>query len=194
MMEIAEQSMTRPYYRRKLFFSTFVIVLLAAAFVAAGLLELFSTALGDRYGEAIRVLHHAKQVLVPRAVGLYVVITGLLVLTLSVLHIFYSHRVAGPAFRLGREAEKISGGNLKADFQLRSKDNLSDLADALKQTASRYRDTVIALERHTVSLEAQAAALSEKGAEANPAALDPVLREMTSTVGSIDKLLSEIRL
>lgn len=192
-METVKTAFTRPYYRRKLFFATFVIVLLGSLCVAAGLRALFPSELGARYGDAIMTLRNIDRMLVPRAAGLFAVMTGLLVLAIAFLHLFYSHRIAGPAFRLGREAERIARGDLKADFQLRKKDNLTDLADALKLTARRYREAVIVIERHAVRLEEQAVKLAETERPGSDPAIAATLRDMTAAVKAAEKMLSVIR-
>lgn len=192
-MEINETSSTRPYYRRKLFLATFVTALLGGLCLAAGLHALFPAALGARYGAAILTLRNIEQTLVPRAAGLFAVMTGLLVPAVVILHLFYSHRIAGPAFRIGREAERIGKGDLKADFKLRRKDNLTDLGDALKETARRYRETVIAMERHASGMQELADGLRETERGPDPAALASTLRELTSAVEKTEKMLSGIR-
>ncbi|MDH4163675.1 MAG: hypothetical protein OEW15_13445 [Nitrospirota bacterium] len=193
-METIGIASTRPYYRRKLFFTTFAIVLLGALSVAAGLHALFPSALGSRYGDAIMTLRDIERSLVPRSAGLFAVMTGLLVLATAFLHLFYSHRIAGPAYRLGREADRIARGELKADFDLRRKDNLTDLADALKLAAHRYRETVNALDRHATGLEAGAATLKDlEHRNTDPAALASALQEMKTEFRAAEKLLAEIR-
>jgi methyl-accepting chemotaxis protein len=192
-MESIGTSSTRPYYRMKLFFFTFVIVLLGALCAAAGLLTLFPSALGTKYGVAIMTLQNIDRMLVSRAAGLFAIMTGLLAMTITFLHLFYSHRIAGPAFRLGREAERIGRGELTADFQLRKKDNLTDLEDALKRAAHRYRETVLALDRHAVSMKEKAGVLRAAKEGVSDPALASVLQEMTLDMKKAEKLLSEIK-
>jgi methyl-accepting chemotaxis protein len=133
---VMRTSSTLPYYRRKLFLSAFVILLLGAFCIAAGLHALFPSELGERYGAAITTLQKVKQMLIPRVAGLFAVMTGLLVLVTTLLHHIYTHRIVGPAFRLGREANRIGRGDLTVEIILRRKDNMTDLADALNLASS----------------------------------------------------------
>ena len=185
---------TRRYYRRMLFFYTAVIVLLGALSVGVGLLAFFPASLGDGYGAALLSMRNIERTLVVKVAGLYAVMTVLIMLAIAFLHVFFSHRIAGPAFRLGREAEQIGRGNLKANFQLRSKDNLTDMADFLKQAASRYRETIIALDRHATIIKMQAESLSgAAGRQKGGAAPGQAVEELSTNVRNIDKILSEIR-
>ncbi|MDH4161902.1 MAG: hypothetical protein OEW15_04340 [Nitrospirota bacterium] len=188
-MQFIEASFTRPYYRRKLFFSTLVIVVLASLCAAAGLLAVFPSVSGACYGAVITTLHAFERMLVPTIATLFAVMTGLLALAVSFLHLFYSHRIAGPAFRLGQEAARIGSGDLRADFRLRRKDNLTDLEDSLKQVACRYRETVDALEQLTSVLDRQAASLDGS----NRPAVEKAVREMTVAAAAMEKIVSEIR-
>jgi nitrogen fixation/metabolism regulation signal transduction histidine kinase len=55
-------------------------------------------------------------------VGIAVGLAGLLIF------IFLSHRIAGPLYRFEQSLEEVANGNLKHRFNLRQKDQLSDLA------------------------------------------------------------------
>jgi methyl-accepting chemotaxis protein len=193
-MENAADSFTRRYYHRKLFFYTFCIVVLGAVCGGFGIFALFPSRLGEGYGKALLTIQGMEQALLVKIVWLYVVMAVFFIPAIAFLLMFYSHRIAGPAFRLGREAKLIGLGNLKADFKLRQKDNLTDIEDNLKQVAVRYRDTVSTLKNETATLEARAESISgmvQQGKDR--AALESALDALSSDVKKIDKILSEIR-
>ncbi len=193
-MKNVARSSTRRYYHRKLFFYTFCIIVLGAVSSGIGIFALFPSSLGEGYGKALLTIQLMEQALLIKIVWLYVVMAFFFIPAIAILLMFYSHRIAGPAFRLGREAELIAGGNLKAGFQLRQKDNLTDLEDMLKQVAARYRDTVSTLKNQTTALETQAESISGMVQQSKDrVALESALDELSSTVKSIDKILSEIR-
>ncbi len=193
-MENVARSSTSRYYHGKLFFYTFCIVVLGAVCGGIGIFMLFPSSLGEGYGAALLTIQRMEQALLVKVIWLYIVMAIFFIPAIAFLLMFYSHRIAGPAFRLGREAELIARGNLKADFRLRQKDNLTDIEAVLKQVAVRYRDTVSALKNQTTAMETQAESISgmvQQGKDR--VALESALDELSSKIKNIDKILSEIR-
>lgn len=193
-MTASEHTITRRYYRRKLFTYTLLIMLTGALCAAAGIIGLLPATLGNRYGVAITTMRMIEKSLVPNVVAVYAVMTGFTLLAVAVLHLYYSHRIAGPAYRLAREAEEIGRGNLKASFKLRKKDSLTDVAEALKESAAKHRETVVQIDRQLALLEEQARTISGLSQEeGGKEALLQAVAEMTSTVKNIERGLSVIR-
>ena len=193
-MKNAEHSSTRRYYHRKLFFYTFCIVVLGALCGGIGIFVLFPSSLGEGYGKALLTIQGMEQAFVVKLLWLYIVMAIFFIPAIAILLMFYSHRIAGPAFRLGREANLIAQGNLKADFRLRQKDNLTDIEDMLKQVAVRYRDTVSMLKKQTLIMETQTESLSGIVQEGKDRILlGSALDELSGTVKNTDNILAEIR-
>lgn len=187
-------SSTRRYYHRKLFLSTFCIVVFGAVIGGLGIFALFPSSLGEGYGKALLTIQGMEQELLSKILWFYGAMALFFIPAIAFLLMFYSHRIAGPAFRLGREAGLIARGNLKADFQLRQKDNLTDIENNLKLVAARYRDSVITIKAQTESLEARSESLSgmvQQGKDQG--LLGHALDEISSEVKTIGNILSEIR-
>ncbi len=113
---------TRPYYRRIIFLYTVAIVALGAILTGVGIFTLLPEKLGDGYGAVLSTVKGIKQVLFVKLLGMYGVMSVLLITAVVILHLLYSHRIAGPAFRLAREALTIARGNLKGNIKFRRKD------------------------------------------------------------------------
>lgn len=193
-MENTASVSTRPYYHRKLFLYTFGLVVLGALCAGIGIFALFPSSLGAGYGQALLTIQGMEQALLVKIIWLYVVMAVFFIPAIAFLLMFYSHRISGPAFRLGREAKLISQGNLQVDFQLRKKDNLTDLEAVLKQVAVRYRDTVSALRSQTTAIEMQTESISAMvQQEKDRLELESALDELANKVKNIEKILSEIR-
>jgi methyl-accepting chemotaxis protein len=193
-MEKAARSSTGRYFHRKLFFYTFCIVVLGAVCGGVGIFALFPSSLGEGYGKALLTIQRMEQALLVKIVWLYVGMAIFFIPAIAFLLMFYSHRIAGPAFRLAREAELIGRGDLKANFQLRQKDNLTDIEDSLKHVAVRYRDTISTLKDQTTAMETQAesiAGMVQQGKDR--VAIESALDGLSGTVKNIDRILSEIR-
>jgi len=86
-----------------------------------------------RVGEASNML--MPQVLT--ATFIYLLLTGL---TVTVITILTSHRMAGPIYRIARTVEEMHRGNLVPRIRLRKKDSSSELADALNRLLDEYAD------------------------------------------------------
>jgi methyl-accepting chemotaxis protein len=111
-----------------------------------------------------------------------------------VLHLLYSHRIAGPAYRLGQEAAKIARGDLTCNVTLRHKDGLTDLRESLNEAARRYRARLAAVKDSLTVLERQSNAVSDlirRGGDA--AALGQAAEEITNSVRNIERGLSDLK-
>jgi methyl-accepting chemotaxis protein len=56
--------------------------------------------------------------------------------------IIFSHRIAGPVYRVKKTAEDIAGGDLRVNVRFRKGDDLHDLADALNSMIGKVREIV----------------------------------------------------
>ena len=77
--------------------------------------------LGDSYGAVNSAIRDMEQVLAAKVAGIYAIMAVFIALAVVVLHLFYSHRIAGPAYRLSREAEALGQGNFKGNIRFRKK-------------------------------------------------------------------------
>ncbi len=57
---------------------------------------------------------------------------GVVVLSLGVLSIFISHKIAGPIYRLKRSMNEIAAGNIAMDIKFRKRDELHEVAASAK--------------------------------------------------------------
>jgi len=146
---------TRKNYRLLLYVNTLVIVLLGAAVAGWGMFWLLPAGLGENYSSIMASVQGIRKVLFLKVAALYTVVSLFIIMGIVVLHLFYSHRIAGPAYRMGREAAKIALGELTGNIKFRRKDNLTDMADLLNDVASQYRGRINAAKDHLAAIEAQ---------------------------------------
>jgi methyl-accepting chemotaxis protein len=66
-------------------------------------------------------------------------------LAVLLLTLFYSHRIAGPAYRLRKDVDRIAKGELENLFQIRQGDQLSSLAEALVAMTRTIKLKVLAI-------------------------------------------------
>lgn len=185
---------TQKNYRLLLYLYSLLIVLLGAALAAWGIFWLFPPGLGEGYGAVLASVQGIGQVLFRKVALVYAVIAVLIVVAMVQLHLFYSHRIAGPAYRLGMEAGKIARGDLKGNVKFRQKDNLTDMADSLNDVATKYRGRIIALKEHLALIETQSKNVSTLiGQGRDGVALEQAAEEISGSSKKIEQLLSEMR-
>ena len=95
------------------FLYTLVIVVFGAGLAGAGAFLLFPTQLGEGYGAVLSTVQDLEQVLLAKVGMIYAIMSIFIIVAVVLLHLFYSHRIAGPAYRLGREAQVIGQGGLR---------------------------------------------------------------------------------
>ena len=189
-----EKISTRHQYRTRLFSYTLFIVVLGAALAGAGVFALLPPELGKGYGDVIATVRGIEGMLFRKVALLYIGISLCIMLAMVFLHLLYSHRVAGPAFRLGKEAAKIGQGNLSGNIRFRQKDNLTDMADTLSDMAAQYRNRIDGMKDRLAAVETQSKTLSDLIQQGkNGTDLDRAADELTVNVRKIDEILSEMR-
>ena len=185
---------TRKNYRLFLYVNTFVIILLGAVFVGCGVFWSFPASLGEGYHSVQAQVREIGNVLFWRVTVLYAATSLLILLALAALHLFYSHRIAGPVYRIGREAARIADGDLTGNIHFRRKDNLTDMADSLNDVASRHRLRITAVKDSLALIETRARSMSDLiGQGRDKTALKQEAEAITNSVKSIERTLSQLR-
>lgn len=181
-------------YRKYLYLNTLVIVILGAVVAGWGVIMFFPSNIGEGYHNALAAVQAIRRVLFWKVAIIYITISLCTGLAIVVLHLFYSHRIAGPAYRISLEAAKIAGGDLAGNVKLRSKDNLTDIKDVLNDLALQYSgrisdisDSLTVIGTQTVTMND----LIQKGS--NQEALGKISQEITSNLKKIEQTLSELR-
>jgi methyl-accepting chemotaxis protein len=133
---------TQKNYRLFLYVYSLVIVLFGLLFSGLGLFWSLPDNLGEGYHNVQAMLRDIQQVLFWRITLLFIISTILIVLVMVVLYLLYSHRIAGPAYRIGQEAAKIAKGNLTVEIRFRKHVNLMDMADSMNDVVLQYREHI----------------------------------------------------
>jgi methyl-accepting chemotaxis protein len=134
---------TQKNYRLLLYVYSLVIVLLGVSFAGLAVVWSLPDNLGEGYHNIQAMLRGIQQVLFWRISLLYSITTLLIVIAMVVLHLLYSHRIAGPAYRIGLEAAKLAQGNLTGNIRFRQSDNLMDMADSMNDVALNYQEHIL---------------------------------------------------
>jgi len=147
---------TQKNYRLLLYVYSLVIVLLGVSFAGLAVIWSLPDNLGEGYHNIQAMLRGIQQVLFWRISLLYTVTTILIVIAMVILHLLYSHRIAGPAYRIGLEAGKIAQGNLTGKIRFRQSDNLLDMADCMNDVAATYQEQIKVVKTCLAEIEERA--------------------------------------
>lgn len=113
------------------------LILMAAVFYLTNQQDI-----GPTYGEGFRMLSQLREDIFYKSLVIYIGIVLLMLVGIIVISLFYSHRVAGPVYRLGLFAAEIRKGHLENDVFLRQDDVVHPLADEMNNMVASYRQIV----------------------------------------------------
>lgn len=99
----------------------------------------------------------------------------LMVLLIGVLGIYFTHKVAGPVYKMKKLLKQVGDGNLHVDARLRRGDELQDFFDAFAQMVANLRASET---RQLGDVDAAFAALESQSMEEATAALSRVRAAM----------------
>jgi len=71
----------------------------------------------------------------------------------AVVLVFYTHRIAGPAYRICRVLKDLAHGHLSAPVRLREGDFLTEVADTLNQTLDFLNQQIGEIREETDALQ-----------------------------------------
>ena len=185
---------TRKNYRLFLYINTLVIIILGAVFSGWGVFWTVPSGLGEGYHAIQASLRVISHVLFWRVSILYAAISLFIITSMVVLHLLYSHRIAGPAYRIGLEAAKIAQGDLAGNIKFRQKDNLTDMADSLNDVASQYRGRIVAIKNQLLIIESQSKTMStiiQQNQDKD--SLKQAVKNIADSVRNMEASLSEIK-
>lgn len=185
---------TQKNYRLFLYVYSLVIVLLGFTFAGLGVLWSLPDNLGEGYHNIQAMLRGLQQVLFWRITLLYAITTLIIVLAMVVLHLLYSHRIAGPAYRIGQEADKIAAGNLTGKIRFRQHDNLMDMADLMNDVALKYKEQLMRIQEYFSVIDEQSLMLDTLGPHGKDGVvIKEALEIISAKSAAIDDCLAEIR-
>jgi nitrate/nitrite-specific signal transduction histidine kinase len=81
-------------------------------------------------------------------------ILGVVILIMSFMTIYITHRIAGPVYRLKSILDEVAGGNLDIHLNLREKDDLKELAGKMNRLIDDLRTVVGTLDDGDAALTA----------------------------------------
>lgn len=185
------------YFRLKFGAKLCLLVLVGMTALTSATYFFTSRSLGDTYGEAIYTIYDLKVRIFPLIFASYYSIAILAVVTvaIAVIAVFFSHKIAGPLYRLERSLEAIGSGDLTVVTHFRGDDQLKALADdinvmvrSLNHLSRGCHDAVEGVRRAEENLSALLAR-----ADADPETLRRAAGELGEAIGELRKATAFIR-
>ncbi len=144
------QNKRRNYYIKRPFQRSFILQFCLLIVAGCGLFGTFlyfysrSTLTTAFIDSRLRVMS-TSDFLMP-ALGMSALfVTALVTLAAAARLLIFSHRIAGPLYRLEKSVETIGTGNLNLRVRLRSQDQLQDLAQSMDGMAADLRTRIQAM-------------------------------------------------
>jgi len=129
------------YLRNFLFL--FLFVLIAGAGISALILHLnVHQSLNTHYGAVLSIISEIQDTLIKRSLKISAVVSMLMIVGLLVLGILYTHRIAGPLYRIKEAAKAVQKGDLGRQISLRRKDVIHAFASSLNSLTGTYAKKV----------------------------------------------------
>ncbi len=130
----------------KLKFALKLCLLTVAGMAVVTLLLYLITAksLGGSYGEAIYTINDLKINIFPLIFASSYSIFVLVVITaaMALISVFFSHKIAGPMFRIEKSMEAIGSGDLTVQTRFRGNDQLIALSEEINKMARSLNHVV----------------------------------------------------
>ena len=143
------------------------------------------------YADSFKLISELDRVLITKSIMLFSFILLLILIGIIIISIAYSHRIAGPLFKLGIHSRKIASGNLTDAVRFRRDDAIHILASDLNNLSNHYRDHLVQLQAKTREL----AIALEKAEKRTPSKDQPEpIDEISERISEIRDLLGQIKL
>ena len=135
----------RTYYIEKKFQTKYILltILLLLTYTFAFIIVIFSPYILTLYFDfySLSAKAEAARTLLLLHTKVWPGIAGIILL-FGVLSIFFTHKIAGPLYRLKKNISEITNGNLDVKVTLRKGDDLKDLAEHVNKLAEELRTFV----------------------------------------------------
>jgi methyl-accepting chemotaxis protein len=159
------------------------------ALLTAAALYLAPRDQGLSYADNFKIIAELDSALVSKSLVLSSFALLLILAVIVVISIAYSHRVAGPLFKLGMHTRKIASGDLSESVRLRSNDVIHELAADLNDLSGNYRDLLAQVRTKTRVLAVIMDNAEKQGANAGSVPAD----EIAERIDEIRETLNRIK-
>lgn len=119
------------------------------------------------------------------------IVTVIVSLATIILALLFSHKVAGPLYRLKKIMQILGEGNIPAEFKIRHFDQLQDLATTFDDMIKKIREKLISLKENFSSLKEKLSSISEDEVQEHRRL---ALNELKETSKKLDKIIQYFKI
>jgi methyl-accepting chemotaxis protein len=180
-------------FSRKLAVKSTLIILIGALLTSSIVYLSLRRDLGSSYAETYAIMADLRKELFAQSVLIYAIASLFIILGISIISVVYSHRVAGPLYRLGRFVDNIASKDLKGKVKLREHDEIHVVADDLNDIVQTYQVTLVGMEIKLRELRESAPALSDATVSLTEEELREATAKASDKIHDIQEILSVIK-
>ena len=141
-----------PFQNQFIFQFSFLMVLGCAAFAFSLYFYSQQTLTTAFVNSKLRVMN-TSEFLLPALILISLVVTAVVSFVSGLRLLLFSHRIAGPLYRLEKSAQAIGGGNLNLQIRLRSGDELQEFARSMDGMVRELRSRAVQIKKHSDRLQ-----------------------------------------
>lgn len=181
-------------------FSVKLIAVIALTLVAGALITAVfffyyaDKSLGDSYTHRLVSLSNFKYEVLKKSLYIYLIFGALIAVSLIAFGIYYSHKVAGPLFRIRLFAKDMRKGNFGVPVKFRSGDVIHPVAEAANGFSKRYEAIYSGLDRAAGEMLEAAVEMKKAIDEADRGGTESAVSKISSGSKELDRMLSDLKL
>lgn len=142
---IRRQYIINPEFQMRFIAKFCLIVGLAAIIIAACVLWLTDNSTTVTIENTHVVVKNTVDLIYPIVFQSFLIASLFSALAVAFLSMFMTHKVAGPLYRLQIDVDRIKDGDYRAEFKVRSSDQLIPFAESLSEMSTAIRTRNVAL-------------------------------------------------
>ncbi len=178
-------------YLRNFLFLTGVIFVFGTLISSAVLYADIYQPLHTHYGAIISIISGLKESLITKTLKINLIFYIFISAGIGLLSVLYSHRVAGPLYRIKIFLKSIADGTPDRPLKLRHKDAIASFASAINDMTGAYRKRSLALISEIDQLKESVNELEQLAEQGRP--VDNALEKIIDTDKGICSLLKTLK-
>ncbi len=136
------------------------------------------------------VVRSTADLILPILIQTVIVVTIVMSLFTILVVLFVSHKIAGPLYRFKRVMQELENGDFSSDFQIRTPDQLQELAKAFNSMIKRVREELGQLKENSLTLKQKLENLSDHEISELKR---PILKELKAITEELNKLVRNFK-
>lgn len=148
-------------YRRSVILKSILIFGAGLLVTTAVLYLTVRQPIGPSYGEGFRMLAQLQNEIFYKSAIIYAITSLFILCGIIFLTLIYSHRVAGPVYRLSCYVKELGSGDFRSPVHIREKDVIHPIADEMNTMLEGYQQTLKNIKDEVQGLEQYAEKISE---------------------------------